>query len=157
MKQNIKTIILLNCLITFFAGSVSVASPGHSHGAHADIPAPNGGRMIDSVEPRMEFLLLEDRHVQLSFIDDSGTVVAPSGQTVSLVGGDRSNAVRVRFSQEGNVLRSDQALPDIAGMPIILQIKPAADSPTVREKFYLKTFTCSGCHLAEYACTCGHE
>jgi len=166
MKNDLKKFLLVFGL-SFGLSGLAMAQNSHDHGVgshthgevaegHDELRAPNGGRLVETVEPNAEFLLLEDRHVQISFINDEGALVAPDGQKVSLIGGDRSNAVRLSFEPAGNVLRSTEALPDIADMPIILQIKPSDSGQTVREKFYLKTFKCGECQLAEYACICGH-
>ncbi|MFT4901735.1 MAG: hypothetical protein ACI81V_001010 [Lentimonas sp.] len=150
------------CFTLLFAALLcsNLLPAGPSHGdsdhAHAGLTAPNGGRLVQTVEPHLEFLLLPDRFVQISFVNDAGELVAAAEQSIRLVGGDRSHAIRVGFERVGTVLRSTQAMPDLADMPIILQIKTDPSAGTVLEKFYLNTFTCGGCDLAEYACTCGH-
>jgi len=116
----------------------------------------NGGRLVTTVKPHVEFFLKKDRTVQITFLDESGAIVSPAEQTVSVIGGDRSAPTTLKFKQEGNVLVSEQALPEGKNLPIILQIKVTPESKTIRERFYLNLSECSGCGYAEYACTCGH-
>lgn len=49
----------------------------HAHGEHKEgeehakkTPGPNGGRLIHSVEPHVEFVVREDRRVQINFLND---------------------------------------------------------------------------------------
>jgi len=138
----------------------SIASPGgdhgHSHAVEKAKAGPNGGRLIQAVSPNAEFFVMEDRTAQITFVDAAGKVVAPEGQVVSLIGGERSAPITVAFEAVDGVLRSTQALPQQHNMPIILSIKPTAEASTHRERFYLNQSVCSGCDLEEYACTCGH-
>jgi hypothetical protein len=132
---------------------------GHDHGEHDHAKTkagPNGGRILTSVEPHIEFFVTEDRIVQLSFLNDSEEVIAPEKQAVSLIGGDRQNPVRLRFTKKGNVLVSDKALPAGNNLPIVLSIKADAKSKTIREKFNLNLSDCPTCDYLEYACICAH-
>jgi hypothetical protein len=129
----------------------------HSEHAHAKAKAgPNGGRIITSVEPHLEFYLTEERMIQITFLNDHGEVIAPEEQVVSLIGGDRQNPIRLRFASKGSVLLSDKALPEGNNLPIILSIKPDAKSKTIRERFNLNTSECPTCKYKEYACICEH-
>jgi hypothetical protein len=82
--------------------------------------------------------------------------VAPKDQALSLIGGDRQNPVRLRFTKKGSVLLSDKALPEGNNLPIVLSIKADAKSKTVREKFNLNLSDCPTCKYKEYACVCEH-
>ncbi|MBK1879927.1 hypothetical protein [Pelagicoccus mobilis] len=136
----------------------------HDHGSHADhsdshekkVPGPNGGRLITSVEPAAEFLLLEDNRAQLTFVDEALKPVAVAGQSATAVAGDRMNPTPVTFESNGTALVSVNPLPDIPGQPFVLTLLASADAKPTVEKFNLKTYTCGGCDLQEYACTCGH-
>jgi hypothetical protein len=127
---------------------------GHEHGDHGIEAGPNGGRMIESVTPHIEFFLREDRYVQLTFVNESGKVVPAGNQKITVHGGDRMKPTKLKFEKAGDVLISDQALPDENNMPIIVQIKMAEGEKTIREKFNLNTSKCPSCSLAEYACEC---
>ncbi|WOO42970.1 hypothetical protein [Rubellicoccus peritrichatus] len=144
---------------TLFAGG----NHDHGHGSHAHTekhhkkkPGPNGGRVITKVEPRAEFFVTPDKKVQITFLNDDYQAIEPSEQKVTLIGGDRSNPTRIKFIEKDNTLISDQTLPDIKNMPVVLQIKTTPASKTVREKFYLNFSSCPTCDYEEYACICGH-
>ncbi len=134
---------------------------GHDHGdhnehEHGEIKAPNGGRIIDSVEPHLEFHVADEGSVTITFLDDEGHVVAPAGQNISVIGGDRSNPTRLSFAAKGNVLVSDKPLPSGSNLPIVLNIKATPSSKTVRERFNLNLNKCPTCEYKEYACVCEH-
>ncbi len=128
----------------------------HDHHGHAHIEAgPNGGRLITSVKPNLEFLFLENRRVQISEVKDD-KIVPIGTQVVTLIGGDRSNPTRMEFDYENDALISDVAFP--AGMifPVILQIKASAGADAITEKFNLDLNESPTCGSLEYACTCHH-
>jgi hypothetical protein len=144
------------------AGHGHEAHDGHEHDEHAEHDhhekqaGPNGGRVITSVEPHLEFFVTEDGFVQITFFNEDDEILAPKEQTVSLIGGDRQNPVRLRFKMKGKVLLSTEALPEGNNLPMILSIKPNKTSKTVREKFTLNLSDCPTCDYKEYACTCAH-
>lgn len=133
--------------------------PDGTHDGHDHVEkeaGPNGGRIITSVEPHLEFYLTDERKVQITFLGEKGDTIPPAKQVVSLIGGDRQNPVRLRFSSQDSVLISDQALPEGNNLPLVLSIKADSRSKTVREKFYLNLSDCSTCDYKEYACICEH-
>ncbi len=123
--------------------------------SHQQETAPNGGRLIRGVEPHAEFLFTSERKVEIRFVKD-GAVVAPAGQIVTLIGGDRANPTRLSFAAEGDKLVSSDALPEGDNLPIILQFRSSADAKPVTERFTLNLAKCSECERAEYACVCEH-
>ena len=136
---------------------------GHNHPhedgerGHRSVTAgPNGGRVIRSVEPNIEFLVMPDGKVQLTFLDDDGHAIAPAGQNISLVGGSRLNPTELQFEPSGGVLLSTATLPDTKTMPVILTIKVTPDSKAVRERFNVNLGQCPSCEYREYACVCDH-
>lgn len=136
--------------------------PGHDHSSHGDHDhdrpeaGPNGGRLIKSVEPHLEFFVTEEGFVQITFLSEDNEILVPKEQTVSLIGGDRQKPVRLRFEIKGKVLISTEALPEGNNLPIILSIKPNKTSKTVRERFHLNLSDCPSCDYKEYACICDH-
>ena len=146
-------------LISFLILTASVALPfsAHADGSHKKIQAgPNGGRIMKSVTPHAEFLVTPERKVQITFLNEAGKPIAPSGQGVSVVAGERSAPTRMSFQAAGETLLSEQTLPAGNGFPTVVQIKATAEAKPVLEKFNLNLTTCPECSLAEYACTCGH-
>lgn len=137
-------------IIATLAASLAFAT------AAEKIKAPNGGRIIDAVEPHAEFLLTKEKKVEIRFLDDAGKVVAPGEQVVTIVMGERSNPTKLAFTKDGDKLVSDKAVPEGANLPVVLQIKPKEGEKAVTEKFTLNLSNCPTCEHAEYACTCDH-
>ena len=123
---------------------------------HKEIKAPNGGRIIESVEPHAEFLITKDKKVEVRFLDDAGKVVAPAAQTVTVTMGDRANPTKLAFAKDGDKLVSDKTIPEGKELPVVVQIKTAPDAKSVNAKFSLNLADCPTCEHAEYACTCAH-
>lgn len=120
------------------------------------VKAPNGGRLIEGIEPHAEFLVTAEKKVEIRFVDDSGKVVAPAAQSVTVTMGERANPTKLAFTKEGDKLVSDKVIPDGKELPVVLQIKATPDAKAVTEKFNLNLAKCPTCSNAEYACTCPH-
>jgi len=145
-------------LASLFLSLTSV--PIFAHGGEDHSPkksaGPNGGRVLNGIDPRAEFFVTSDRKVQITFLDDHGQAVAPAGQTVVVTSGKRSAPTSLNFAPVGNVLLSDDAIPAGNRVPTVVQITPS-NAKTVTSKFNVNLSTCSGCQLVEYACICeGH-
>lgn len=126
----------------------------HTH--ETKTPGPNGGRLIASVTPNFEFLVMDDRKVKLTFVDAEAKPIGVTGAVVSLTGGDRQSPVELSFGIEENALVSNEALPDGELIPVILTIRATPESEPVLERFNVDFATCSECQLLEYACICSH-
>jgi hypothetical protein len=120
------------------------------------IKAPNGGRIIASVEPHAEFLLTPEKKIEIRFLDAAGKVIAPAAQIVTITMGDRTAPTKLVFTKDGDRLVSDKAIPDGKDLPVVLQIKTTPEAKTVTAKFNLNLSTCPECKLTEYACACDH-
>ncbi|MGJ8651913.1 MAG: hypothetical protein ACSHX8_01450 [Opitutaceae bacterium] len=157
-KTHLKVLILTT--LALFGATYANAGAGHDHSEHGhkhDKKAgPNGGRLITSVNPHLEFLVTPERFVQITFLDHDGEVVPVDGQVVSAIGGSRSAPTKIEFVASEGKLVSKNALPEMKNMPIVLQVKATSDAETVREKFYLNMTACPSCSYKEYACICGH-
>jgi hypothetical protein len=128
----------------------------HDH-AHDEIVAgPNGGRVLTEVEPHAEFLVTDDRKVQITFVDDDLKPVPAAEQSVRVVAGDRSNPTKLEFTKSGDVLVSDKVLPEGNDFPVVVQITTSPDAKRVPVKFNLNMEQCPTCENKEYACTCEH-
>ena len=151
------------------AGHDHDAHKGHDHGAHEGHDhgsenkgeeakaGPNGGRVISTVHPHIEFFVLEDRKVQITAVNDEHEAVELGELTVKLIGGSRKNPLKLKFVKQGDVLVSETAFPEGNNFPVVLQIKETPDSKTVIAKFTLNLSDCPGCDYKEYACVCGHN
>ncbi len=174
MKNNI-IYLLVGCTLVLWAGCKrdSIASEGghehphaaegedHVHGpdthTHEELtPGPNGGRLVTSVTPNFEFLVLEDRRVQLTFVDENAKPVDLVDAAVNLTGGDRQNPTELVFAAENNALVSNEPLPDGDLVDVILSVQVPAEAEPVLERIKVDFSICSECQLVEYACICGH-
>lgn len=124
---------------------------------HGKIQAgPNGGRVIDSVEPHAEVFVTPDRKIQITFLDEKLRPIPPAGQSVTVICGDRSSPTRLTFTASGNALVSNATLPDGDNIPAVVRIQPSATDPVVTEKFHINLAKCPTCAHQEYACVCDH-
>ncbi|MDP3851096.1 MAG: hypothetical protein Q8Q59_11370 [Luteolibacter sp.] len=121
------------------------------------IKAPNGGRIIDSVEPHAEFVITEDKKIEIRFLDAAGKVVAPAAQVVTVTTGDRADPTKLAFTKDGDKLVSDKVIPDGKELPVVLQIRAKEGGKANTAKFTLNLAKCATCEHAEYACTCAHD
>ena len=130
---------------------------GHDDDNEKKEGGPSGGRIITSVNPRVEFLINDDRSIQLTFLDNQSQPIAPNSQVISLISGDRSNPTMIAFTPKDNVLVSTKALPEGNSVPVVLQIKESPTAEIIREKFNANLSECPTCDYQEYACVCGHD
>lgn len=124
---------------------------GHDHEPHEVRPeGPNGGRVITSFTPKVELLVRDDRHVQVSILNDDLEPIEAGTQNIKLTGGKRSAPFQMIFDKEGKVFVSLTPLPQGQNLPSIFTV----DGQT--EKFNLNLNDCPSCDFLEYACTCDH-
>lgn len=120
------------------------------------IKAPNGGRIISTVEPHAEFFVTPEKKVEIRFLDAAGKVIAPEGQAVTVTMGDRAAPTKLAFAKDGDKLVSDKVIPDGKELPVVVQIKTTPEAKSLTEKFNLNLAKCPTCSNAEYACSCEH-
>ena len=130
------------------------AQPG-DHSKSQKEGGPNGGRLITSVTPHLEFLVIENLKIRISAVKD-GQVVSIGDQIVTLIGGNRSNPTNLEFSKDGDSLISNQSFPKGEALPVIMTIKSTQESDPITEKFNLNLSDCPTCDFKEYACVCEH-
>lgn len=116
---------------------------------------PNGGRLITSVEPHLEFLVMEDLKILISAVKDR-KIIPVENQVVKVIGGDRSNPTELKFSKFGKSLLSETPFPSGKSLPVIVTIKSTQEAETQQEKFSLDLSDCPTCDFKEYACVCYH-
>lgn len=148
--------IAITALAAFSVAMLTVnGDEDHKH-KHAGVAGPNGGRVITSVEPHLEFKVLENRTVKITALSEEIKPIDMGEQVVTVTAGERSNPIRMTFKKEGNVLVSDKAFPAGDDFPVVLQIKAKADAKATIEKFTMDFSPCPTCKYLEYACTCEH-
>lgn len=148
-----KTLLKKLVLLTVLAGLA--LAPAFAH-ADKKAAGPNGGRILTSVTPHVEFFVTRDRKVQFTFLDDHNQPVPPASQSVTVTTGDRTKPTVLKFTRQGNALLSDAPLPAGNNLPAVIELKASPDTPAVFEKLHVNLSVCGECHHAEYACTCGH-
>jgi hypothetical protein len=117
---------------------------------------PTNGRLLTAVEPHAEFLVTNDKKVEIRFVDDSNKVVAPGQQDVTVTMGDRSKPTKLTFTKDGDKLVSDKTIPEGNDYPTVVQIREKAGAKAVNEKFNLNLSKCPTCVNQEYNCKCDH-
>ncbi|MDA0722950.1 MAG: hypothetical protein O3A82_08550 [Verrucomicrobia bacterium] len=163
MKQTARKIFTITAsLATILWSSCNDNGEGDHHQAQPDNHAthqkeggPNGGRLITSVTPHLEFLVKEDLKIRISAVKD-GQVVPIGDQIVTLIGGNRSNPTNLEFSKDGDSLISNQSFPKGKALPVFVTIKSTQESDPTTEKFNLNLSDCPTCDFKEYACVCEH-
>ncbi len=155
-------LLLLPTLLSLSVFSLADENPvidahGHEHEHEEKIAGPNGGRVVTSVEPHYELLVLEDRRLKITFLSDEGAAIAPGAATVVGTGGDRSKPTRFVFTEKDGSLISDAALPEGNEISLILQVKVTPDAKSVAERITMNLATCEKCEHPEYACVCAHD
>lgn len=174
--NTIRSLTLIGALTTLAAACSNEESDethehengvAHTHTPNADhhheegVPdlakaGPNGGRLITSTNPTLEFLLLEDRRMQIIAVDADRKPTPIGDQVVSVIGGDRSDPTEISLSKFDDKLVSDSAFPDGDNLPVVLNIVASPNAEATIEKFYLNLSVCPSCDRYEYACICDH-
>ena len=145
-------------LIALVLSVTLVAEEKEKHDDHDRIQSgPTGGRLITKVEPHAEFFVNKENRIEIRFVDDDNKILAPAGQTITVIMGDRSKPTKLAFAKDGDKLVSDQAIPSGNLLPTVVQIKSGADVKTIMDRFNLNLDPCPGCKNREYACTCDHD
>ena len=115
----------------------------HDHEHDEKEKGPNGGLLVHAVEPHFEITVTKDRKAVITFLDDDNKPLAPAGQIITAVGGDRANPTRLAFAKGEEKLAaslvSDKPLPAGEHMELVLQIKtgPEAKPVTARVTLHL--------------------
>lgn len=144
-------------LLTILSLAISAtAAEKHDHKHDKRSEGPNGGRVITSVEPHLEFLAAKGGKVEITALTEDLKPAKWAGQVVSVTAGDRSKPTKLELKEENGKLISTNTLPEGSGYPVSVSIKPASGGKTVYEKFNLDLSKCPTCKYQEYACTCEH-
>lgn len=155
-----KTITTLLAAFSIAAATTltATAEDGHDHAHGKKVAGPNGGRIITSVEPHVEFFVTKNRKVLLTFLDNHNKAKSFDAAGLKLTSGKRLSQTRMNFTKtaKGHGYISSKALPDGKNVPVVLQIKLGKKSKKITEKFNVDFSNCSSCDFLEYACICDH-
>ncbi len=100
------------------------------------------------MEPHAEFYVNKENRIEIRFVDDDNRVLAPAGQTVSVIMGDRSKPTKLAFAKDGDKLVSDQVIPSGNLLPTVVQIKSDSEGKTVMDRFNLNLDSCRSARTA---------
>lgn len=168
MMKKQKHILLSLAAIVAACAAFTISGPsayagdkGQKDGGKADthaekVAGPNGGRLITSVSPHLEFFLTKDRKVKITAVDGHNKPIAVAEQSVKVTGGSRFKPTQLQFEKKDGVLISTNSFPEGKKLPVIVQIKASPEAKSVTERFYLDQSKCPECKHEEYACICGH-
>ena len=134
--------------------ALSAPAIAHEKGIEA---GPNGGRVLKAVKPPLEFLVTEDRRVEITPLTSDHKPGQLTGQVISVTGGDRAKPTKLEFKEADGKLVSNNPLPEGNNFPISVGIKANAKSKAVYEKFNINLDKCPGCKNPEYVCICAQE
>lgn len=129
---------------------------GHEHHDAGIVAGPNDGRVFTGISPELEFVVLEDRSIQIHQLDANHAVVPIGQQKISAIAGDRSSPTILGFNRQGDFLVSNNKLPAGNDFPIVVSVGNA-DGSLTRIKFNLNLAPCPSCDNLEYACECDHD
>ncbi len=149
-----KSIALKFLAVLAFALPAFAAEKDHKH--EKQVAGPNGGRVLTSVEPHLEFYVTKDRKVEITALTEDLKASKLGGQVIAVIAGDRSKPTKLEFKEEGGRLVSSNTLPDGNDFPVSVSIKADAKAKAVYEKFNLNLEKCPTCKNQEYACICDH-
>lgn len=148
-----KAILLIPSLV--FAALPFLSADEKDAGYHG-VAGPTGGRLLVETEPHVEFFVNKAKKVEIRFVGDGNTVVAPGAQEVSVTIGEGAKAITLTFARDGDKLVSDKPVPAGKGIPTVVQIRTKAGATPVTERFNLSLNPCPTCKQKEYACICEH-
>ena len=127
---------------------------GHSHNTTKKDPGPNGGRILNTMTPALEFFVREDRRVQITALKDLKAIPV-NGLTATLMAVTESTQPPLIY-QRRRYFSFGQTTTRGDNIPVILQIKTRPTTP-VKEKIQVNLSGCSTCEYREYACICNHQ
>lgn len=140
MKHQLLALFLAITTPAAFADGDHDHSHEHDH-HHAAKKGPNGGTILDKVTPHIEVSVTENRLVRITFLDEKGKAIPAGDQTLTAVGGSRTNPTRLAFAKgegdESGSLISDKPLPEGDHIPLVLRIVPAPGEKPVTARITL--------------------
>ena len=139
----------------FAVMAVALCAALHTANAADKVEAgPRGGRILERTTPKAEFYVEKDRTVSIHFYDSAGKPVTPLAQTASVIAETKSGKVKLEFERKGDALVSKAEMPEGDGYKLVVQLRQSAEAKPQNFRFIYEAHTCSGCKLAEYACSC---
>lgn len=120
------------------------------------VGGPKGGKLLVKGDLRAEFLVNNDRHIEISFYDENLTAIPIGEQTVSILVSSTEGRTVLELEQTGSGFTSKEPLPEGDGHRIVVRIKETPDSKFANFRVEYISEICGGCDRNEYACICDH-
>lgn len=122
------------------------------------VGGPRGGRLLDTTPLKAEFLVTQDRRVEINFYDAALKPAAPGPRVVTVTTEPKAGRTVLELEKTAAGFVSKTALP--AGdevYRVVVQVREAAGATPRNFRIDLNLAICAECKHAEYACTCtGH-
>lgn len=117
---------------------------------------PNQNGLITGLKPHLEFPVTGNRRVRLLFVDDENKAVMRPEVSVSLIGSDPSNPIRMRPGKTRTGYLSVEKLSEGRDLPTIPRGKRDADARRKTIPFNLNLNESPTSDLVGYHCPCKH-
>lgn len=147
----------LTLTLTALLGFLVPARAADPHVPNKVVAGPNGGRIVELTNGQAEFLVQPDKKVRITFFDGKMKPIAPAAQDVTVIAEAPAGKTKLVFEKSADALVSATTLPEGEGYRVVLQVRETAEARPQNFRIDYHSKVCSGCHRAEYACTCASE
>lgn len=120
------------------------------------VAGPKGGRLLETTPQKTEFVVNEDRTVEINFYDATLKAVAPTGEVVAVTAEVRGGRTALALEKTATGYVSKSALPEGEPYRVVVQVRANADARPQNFRIELNMEKCAECLHPEYACICGH-
>lgn len=139
---------ITTCLLAFALSVCAIAAEKTAAG-------PKGGRLLDTMPHKTEFVVTGDRRVEIHVYDPALQPVAPGELTVSMTAEPKTGRLPVAFEKTATGFVSKFALPESAEpYRVVVQVRESAGARPQNFRIDLNLALCAECDRAEYACVC---
>lgn len=115
---------------------------------------PRKGRLLEIGGQNAEFFVEKDRTISIAFYDTAGKQQPAVAQAVTATAEAPSGKTKLEFAKKGDLLVSQNPLPEGEGYQVVVQVKPAPEAKSKNFRIKLLTHICDSCKNPEYACIC---
>ncbi len=103
----------------------------HASDKHEFKKGPNGGQLVDNIQPAFEVAVDKERKVRILFVDGENKPLPLGERGATGMAGDRAKPEHLTFAKgkgkDENILISDKALPKGDHVALILRITQKPD------------------------------
>jgi hypothetical protein len=152
MKTALLKLIIVVAALSLVAPAIRADEKGGKH-EHKVVAGPKGGLMLETT-PAAEFFVEKNHTVSMTFYDEAMKAIPAQEQTATLTADAKGGKKKIEMEKRENILISKSPLPEGDGYNVVVQIRATPEAKPKNFRIHLDMSTCSGCKLAEYACTC---